>query len=121
MTKKNKYLLKFCDAMARAINDGVQIEQEAKNGLSTYPIHYVPITGDFYYEDNSGPVKTNLNDLLGRPWRVVEKPKRVEFECECEWLQHSRDDLVHFPCTYSENTAPFIGKRTKVTIEEVIE
>lgn len=98
-----EYNLKFHEALKRAVEDGAQINARER-GIT------------FYGGEDPKIYGYNLSDLMPLSWRVIEKPKRVEFECR--WADHHLSGV--YPYGMDENIGMFVGKRTRVTIEEIL-
>lgn len=56
-------------------------------------------------------------------WRIIPKPKRVEFECNIKEGKFSdnsgRFPIIDYSRSVENELMHFIGKRTRVTIEEI--
>lgn len=111
----SNYNLKFHEALKIAVEDGCDIETVIHN------YRFTVIDGKLMRknpEDNSETHPTeDINWFINihSKWRVIEKPKRIEFECR--WDNHINTGPR--PYAYSENLNQFIGKRTLVIIEEI--
>lgn len=112
-----EYNLKFHEALKRAVEDGVEIEELDTCG-DAYAYYYKD--GVFYHNDGSGPSVSKLNIMMLSKWRVIEKPKRVEFECEWKKSEFSSQTTVKDENGFLDEASKFIGKRTRVIIEEIL-
>lgn len=104
----SKYNLKFHEALKRAVEDGVKIESDTGEiySVNEYALCSKNLIGISY---------PSIRSLMEHEWRAIEKPKRVEFECR--WGE--RHLAGPFPYAHSEDLHQFIGKRTRVIIEEI--
>lgn len=115
-----EYNLRFHEALKRAVEDGVEIE------TVIHQYRYKIIDGSLIHincKDKEAKHPTeDINWFLKMhtDWRVIEKPRRVEFECEWKKSEFSDQTTVKDENTFLSEASKFVGKRTRVTIEEIL-
>lgn len=109
----------FHIALKAAVEDGATIECE--NGRFRYKNEAL----EAWIIDGWTKNEYSMYWHTSQRWRIIPKPKKVEFECNIKEGKFSdnsgRFPIIDYSRSVENELMHFIGKRTKVTIEEIEE